>query len=55
MEAELGDDYDAADVDAMAGADGEAEEEDPAVTARWRCNSTAVRDRVEWVQALDQV
>ena len=53
MEAELGDDYDAADVDAMAGDD--EEEEDPAVAARWRCNSTAVRDRVEWVQALDQL
>lgn len=49
MEAELGEDM--ADLDGDVSADVE-EDEDPRL---WRCSSTSVRDRVDWVAELDHV
>jgi hypothetical protein len=53
MEADLMDGYDAGDVGTMLGDGGAAEAAED--SARWRCASTVLRDRVDFVQTLDMV
>ncbi len=53
MEADLMDGYDAGDIGTMLGEGGAAESAEE--TARWRCASTVLRDRVDFVQTLDMV